>query len=232
MSAMRAVDAWPAAGQPFTDGELDQMPEDGRRYEVLDGALVAGPRPGALHQVLAARLAGTLLAACPDGMFVLSGRDVRLSRTTVFAPDITVARHRPPGGGRLTEPPLLAAEIRPPGAALIDLDRRKAAYHAFGVRAYWVIVPDTRWPELTIFEPAGGQYERVARAVGGEVFRARQPFRVEVIPARLAAGLRPARRHRDQRDRLTGPPSSWQQAPSSPAFRPGGTAGRSGPGGI
>jgi len=39
------AEAWPAAGRPFTVAELDQMPDDGRRYELLDGALVVSPRP-------------------------------------------------------------------------------------------------------------------------------------------------------------------------------------------
>ena len=186
MSAVKVAEVWPAAGQPFTTDELDRMPDDGRRYEVLDGALVVGLRPGAIHQAVATRLADLLRGACPDGMVVSSGPAVRLSRTTGFAPDITVARREQAGGGTLTGPPLLAAEVRTPGAAVIDLDRRKAAYAAFGVRSYWVVVPDTRRPELIVFELADGRYQQAGHAVGGEVFRAAQPFAVEVIPARLS----------------------------------------------
>ena len=188
MSVAKVTDACPAAGQPFTTDELNQMPKDGRRYEVLDGALVVSPRPGAPHQVLTARLLGLLLGACPDGMFVISGPVVRLSRTTAFVPDLAVTRHPHPGG-KLSEPPLLVVEVRPPGATLVDLDRKKAAYQAFGVRSYWIVIPDTLRPEVIAFAPASGRYEEAGHVRYGEVFRTQQPFPVEMVPARLTAGL-------------------------------------------
>jgi Uma2 family endonuclease len=191
MSVVSIAEAWPAAGQPFTTDELDRMPDDGRRYELLDGVLVVSPRPGTIHQVVATRLAAALLAVCPEGMLVISEPAVQLSRTTEFDPDITVARQGDVGGAKLTTPPLLAVEVRSPSTALIDLTRKKAAYAAFGVQSYWIVVPDTRQPELTAFELSGGRYEQAGQAAGDEVFRAARPFPLEVIPARLVAGLRP-----------------------------------------
>jgi len=43
----------------------------------------------------------------------------------------------------------------------------------------------------TAFELDGGRYVEAARVSGGEPLRARRPFPVEVIPARLVAGLGP-----------------------------------------
>jgi hypothetical protein len=40
MAFMSIAEAWPAAGRPFTVADLDRMPDDGHRYELLDGALV------------------------------------------------------------------------------------------------------------------------------------------------------------------------------------------------
>ncbi len=39
-----------AACRPFTVAELDRMPDDGRRYELLDEVLVVSPRPTTIHQ--------------------------------------------------------------------------------------------------------------------------------------------------------------------------------------
>jgi hypothetical protein len=39
MSDVTIAEAWPAAGHPSTVAELDRMPDDGRRYELLDGYL-------------------------------------------------------------------------------------------------------------------------------------------------------------------------------------------------
>ena len=46
MSVVTIAEAWPAAGRPFTVAELDRMPDDGHRYELLDGALQVDSIPG------------------------------------------------------------------------------------------------------------------------------------------------------------------------------------------
>lgn len=189
MIVVSIAEAWPAAGQPFTTDELDRMPDDGRRYELLDGVLVVSPRPGTIHQVVATRLAAALLTACPEDMFVISEPAVQLSRTTEFDPGIAVARQRDVGGAKLTAPPLLAVEVRSPSTALIGLTRRKAAYAAFGVTSYWIVVPDTGRPELSAFELTGGRYERAGHVTGDEVFSTARPFPVDVVPSGLVAGL-------------------------------------------
>ena len=72
---------------------------------------------------------------------------------------------------------------------MIDLNATKAAYEEFGVRSYWVVVPDPGKPELIAFELHDGRYQEAARVSGDEPFTAVRPFRVEVIPAHLVAGL-------------------------------------------
>jgi hypothetical protein len=57
MGVMTIAGAWPPAGQPFTVAGLDRMPDDGRRYELVDGVLVVSPRPTQVHQVAALRMA-------------------------------------------------------------------------------------------------------------------------------------------------------------------------------
>ena len=73
MSVVTIAEAWPAAGRPFTVAELDRMPDDGRRYELLSGALVVSPRPTTVHQFVAMRLlrhwptpAPKTFASCPS----------------------------------------------------------------------------------------------------------------------------------------------------------------------
>ncbi len=45
--------------------------------------------------------------------------------------------------------------------------------------------------ELIAFELRDGRYERLTHVTGGRAFRAERPFGVEIIPARLVAGLLP-----------------------------------------
>ena len=92
------------------------------------------------------------------------------------------------GGAKFTEPPLLVIEIRSPSTALIDLNRKKAAYERFGVPSYWIVNPDPPQPELTVFELRDGRYALAAKTPG--LFTADRPFTVTVAPAHLIAGLR------------------------------------------
>ncbi len=58
---------------------------------------------------------------------------VELGPQTEFDPDLVVVRMDQIGGAKSTAPPLLVVEIRSPSTALIDLNRKKAAYERFGV---------------------------------------------------------------------------------------------------
>ncbi len=189
MSAVSIAEAWPAPGQPFTVDDLDRMPDDGRRYELLDGVLIVSPRPTTVHQLAATRLVTLLENACPDDLCVLAEPALQLSDDTEFDPDVVVVRWEDVGAAKLTAPPLLAAEIRSPSTALIDLNRKKAAYQRFGVQAYWIVDPDPREPSVTAFELIEGRYSTLATAAGREALRAEWPFAVEVVPALLLAGL-------------------------------------------
>lgn len=193
MSVVSIAEAWPSPGKPFTVAELDRMPDDGHRYELLDGALVVSPRPTPAHQVVAFTLAATLDGASSPEWQVVPEPAVMVSSDTEFVPDIVVVGRDQLSGAKIIRPPVLAVEVRSPSTALIDLNAKKAAYERFGVPSYWVVIPDADKPELIVFELRDGHYEEAARVSGDEPFRARRPFAVEVIPARLVAGLRPPR---------------------------------------
>jgi Uma2 family endonuclease len=185
------VAEWPAAGQPFTVAELDRLPDDGRRYELLDGVLVVSPRPTTVHQFVAFRLASTLDRACPEDMCVLPEPAVELDSQSELAPDVVVVHLDDVGGGKRSAPPLLVVEVRSPSTAMIDLGRKKAAYERFGVPSYWVANPSSARPEITVFELRDGRYVTRAeddRAVhrGPPVPRQCHPSRADRAPAPLA----------------------------------------------
>jgi len=190
MSVVTIAEAWPAAGRPFTVAELDRMPDDGRRYELLSGVPVVSPRPTTVHQFVAMRLLRVLADACPEDLCVVPEPAVMLDPQTEFDPDLVVVRMDQIGGAKFTEPPLLVVEIRSPSTALIDLNRKKAAYERFGVRSYWIVNPEPPQPELTVYELRDGRYALVATTSGS--FVADRPFTVSINPARLTDGLRRA----------------------------------------
>jgi Uma2 family endonuclease len=187
MSAVTIGEAWPGFGDPFTVAELDRIPDDGHRYELMDGTLVVSPRPTTLHQAVAGRLYGVLSQVCPEGYLVVPEPAVQLDPVTELSPDLVVVRLDEVGGAKFMAPPLLVVEVRPPSTALIDLNRKKAAYQKFGVPSYWVVDPEPARPELTVFELRDAGY--VLAATSTQPHTVSRPFTVTVTPADLTKGL-------------------------------------------
>src|SRR6266567_4261450 len=188
MSAMTIGGAWPDFGSAFTVAELDRMPDDGHRYELLDGALVVSPRPTTIHQVVATRLASALERDCPEDLCVVAEPAVQLDDCTEFDPDLVVVPLDEVGDAKFTAPPLLVIEVRSPSTALFDLNRKKAAYQRFGVPSYWIVDPDPARPELTVFELRDGSY--VTEAISTQPVTVTRPFAVTITPVQLTRGLR------------------------------------------
>ncbi len=135
MSAVTIAEAWPKPGQPFTVDDLDRMPDDGHRYELLDGTLIVSPAPGPPHQRVAAVLVvltGWLALDCRLPEYQRAYRSLRSALT-----DVVVARPSDVTGARLARPPLLVAEIlSTPDSALRDLNL-KPPTSGSGIPSYW-----------------------------------------------------------------------------------------------
>ena len=194
MTAMSADPSFAgvATGRPFTVHDLEGMPDDGHRYELIDGVLIVTPVPGWAHQECSGALLVQLWNACPAEFRVLAAPfGVRTSISTELQPDILVARYGDLTPKNLPVAPVLAVEILSASTALNDLNNKKAAYERMGVASYWVLDPESPGT-LTVFElDAGGRYREVATVRGDEKFTAERPFPITIIPARLLDGLQP-----------------------------------------
>ena len=93
------------------------------------------------------------------------------------------------GGAKFTVPPLLVVEVRSPSTALIDLNRKKAAYQKFGVPSYWIVDPEPARPELTVFELRDSGY--VLEATSTQPLTVSDPFTVIITPAEPDQGPAP-----------------------------------------
>src|SRR5580698_2926723 len=119
------------------------MPDDGRRYELIDGMLIVSPVPAMPHQRVGFFLGILLEEACPDDLVVFGTPvNVRFSLRTALEPDVVVARVEDSRGVRLEQTALLVAEVLSPDSVLRDLNLKKAAYERFGIPSYWVVDPD------------------------------------------------------------------------------------------
>ncbi len=190
MGAVTLTSDWPPAPGPMTVADLDRTPDDGRRYELVDGVLIVSPAPLIPHQVVLHKLAVELEAALPDDLAIIPGVGLRMSDSTELVPDLVVARRSDLAGPRLTGPPLLAVEVRSPSTALFDLNIKKVVYERYGIGSYWIVVPDRDQPSISAFDLRGDAYQPVGHPAGDEEFRALKPFLVTIVPSRLVAWLR------------------------------------------
>jgi Uma2 family endonuclease len=139
-----ALSDWPPAGGWTTD-DLDDLPEDGVRRELLDGVLLVSPTPTSVHQIIAGRLMVTLEQSCPPNYEVTQGVEVRISPRRSFIPDVLVvtdeaaqrvARHFAP------HEVVLAVEIVSPTSQSMDRITKPALYARAGIPYYWRIETD------------------------------------------------------------------------------------------
>jgi Uma2 family endonuclease len=177
---------------PYTVADLEALPDDGHRYELIDGALVVSPGPSWPHQSVVVELTSLLHGVCPRDLRVLTAPfDVRPDEFNSYQPDVLVARYADLDEKYLRAAPVLAVEVLSPSSGIRDATLKKAVYERLGVDSYWLVRPDRNEPALTAFELDGSEYRQVAHVVGGEAFASQRPFPVRVVPAQLVVGLRP-----------------------------------------
>ena len=170
--------------RPLSRRDLQAMPDDGHRYELVDGSLIVTPAPSNRHQTAALTLAMLLHQACPESLKLLFAPfDVALSDHTVLQPDLLVGRREDFTERDLPAAPVLVIEILSSSTRSIDLTLKRARYEAAGCSSYWVVDPEL--PALTVWELRDGRYTEAAHVVGNESFTATQPYRVTICPAEL-----------------------------------------------
>ena len=122
--------------RPFTRADLAAMPDDGRRYEIIDGVLIVSAAPGRMHQRAVFRMARLLDDACPPELEVLIAPfAVGLADDTELQPDVLVARRADLTERDLPTAPLLAVEVLSHSTKLIDLNVKKARFRRAGTPA-------------------------------------------------------------------------------------------------
>lgn len=171
-------------GRALTRADLAEMPDDGHRYELLDGVLVVSPAPRFRHQDAVVRLAHRLFSACPPDLAVLTAPfDVVLAEDTVIQPDLLVAARSEFTERDLPGAPLLAVEVLSPSIRSIDLLLKKDRLERAGCAHYWVVDADE--PSIIVWSLADGAYRQSAHIVGDELHTFDAPFPLAFAPADL-----------------------------------------------
>ena len=177
MSRMsRAPDRIPPGPIKLTYEDYVDLPDDGRRYEILDGELEVSPAPAPMHQGVSRNLLVILHGHVRErglGSVYYAPIDVILANTTIAQPDLVfVVRGRESIISKrgIEGPPDLVVEILSPWSVRRDRRTKAKLYARFGIPHYWVVDAEARTLEL--YETRGAKYRLVATHEGNEKVRA------------------------------------------------------------
>lgn len=183
---MRTVTVMPRDSYDWTVDDLDQVPDDGLQYELLDGMLLVTPAPVPDHQRFARGIFRILDEACPYETFEVffAPLDWQPDRWTSLQPDVLVVAKDRIGAKNITEPLALAVEVLSPSTRRKDMVLKRSKYQDAGVAAYWIV--DPTGPSVTAYELRDDAYVEVGSAEGERALRLEAPFPVTVTPSTLA----------------------------------------------
>lgn len=133
-----------AASTYWTAEMVRRLPDDGNRYEVVNGELLVSPAPSFDHQALVSRLflpLGNYLVDEPVGYVLTAPADISWGRDVLVQPDLFVilpeeAQTR--DWSRLRSL-LLVIEVLSPSTMQADRFTKRRRYQEAGVPLYWAV---------------------------------------------------------------------------------------------
>src|SRR5438552_11452525 len=157
----------------WTSADLEVLPDDGKRYEIIDGELYASRPPHWDHQTVCGRIFAVLdewslqtgAGRASPGPGVIFADDDDVAPDVVWASAERLAAALS-ADGKLYAPPELAVEVLSPGATNERRDRvaKLKLYSRRGVGEYWIV--DWRARTVTIYRRAGDALERTVTLTG------------------------------------------------------------------
>ena len=81
----------------YTVADLHALPDDGRRYELIDGSLIVSPSATIDHNNIARWIANILEESSPPGYAVGTDQSTAIDDHNEPRPDVVVTRPRAPG---------------------------------------------------------------------------------------------------------------------------------------
>lgn len=127
----------------YTVDDLEKLPDDGNRYELLDGVLLVTPQAAAAHQVVVSRIQLKLALALqePGLAHVVGPGAVERRPKTQLQPDILVypARFAPTTDWNKITEHWLAVEVLSPSSRIYDREFKRDAYLSLGVQQVWLV---------------------------------------------------------------------------------------------
>ena len=172
-----------SALKQWTIAELDALPYDGVRYEILDGALVVNPPPGLPHQDAGGQLYMMLYQYCEaqgSGYAFVSPVGLPFDDHNYVEPDVIVSERRDGKRPRELAPSrtLLVVEVISPSSGSRDRGRKRRLYMEGGVAEYWIV--DVAKGCVERWLPASAEPEVLSESIEWRVASEAQPFRLDL----------------------------------------------------
>ncbi|GAB0108500.1 Uma2 family endonuclease [Nocardia sp. JMUB6875] len=183
------------ASDRWTAADLDHLPENGLRYEVLNGQLIVNAAPKPIHQRFVQVLGRILELAMPDGDSMMLGVGVLIGDDEPI-PDITVCTG-PVGWDDRGIPATqvkLVVEVVSRSTAVMDRRVKPELYADAGIPNYWRIetsrfkgqLPTEELPVIFAYTLGNdGEYKEIHRCAAGKEANLTTPFDVTLDPATL-----------------------------------------------
>ena len=175
----------PELGHHWTVADLQLMPDDGLRYELIDGSLHVTPPPALPHGWTIARLRAQLFPQTPDEFLAGENIGVDLGADNYRVPDMIIVRQ---ATTKLTGPHLepqdvlVAVEVLSPTNRGDDLVMKRYQYGRARIGQYWIV--DPREQTFTVLRHDGVEsYVEAAVVRAGEAWRTDDPFPLALDPA-------------------------------------------------
>ena len=133
--------------RPWVRADLARLPDDGNRYEVLDGELFVTPQAAFRHQRIASRLMFALQPYCErHALGDVVGPGAVAFGKNELQPDVYVTAGSPGDGAKWQDLPLplLVAEVLSDSTGHRDIGKKREAYLRINIPTYWVIDADER----------------------------------------------------------------------------------------
>ncbi len=146
----------------WTYNHYAALPDDGQRYEIVDGVLFMAPSPGSSHQDAVLWIAHYLqihVRLAGLGRVYVAPFDVVLAPGVVVQPDVMVILNDESNKitpSRIVGAPSLVVEVSSPATIGYDRREKQNAYARTGVREYWIVHPGEQTVEVLSLE--GGEY--------------------------------------------------------------------------
>ena len=177
----------------WTWADLQELPDDGRRYEIIDGSLHVSAAPTPWHQLVAGELVAALRLAAPPEFAAVQTLDVDFE-DSVLEPDVLVISRAAvtPDTRRLRPSDVaVAVEVESPSSRRMDRLAKPSVYAAAGIPAYWrVVLDEPDAPAVVVHALDDGVYREVVTVRAGESVIVDVPFPVELRPAELVGPRR------------------------------------------